>query len=444
MQEQPPQDVLIEAINANDADSINQAIDNLHPSEIADLLESLPKKDRQQIWDFIPHDNRGDVLSHAQDPVRAGLLEHMPPEEVAEVTKTLDADDIADILNDLPENVVDDVLFSMGAQDRQRLASVLSYPEDTAGGLMNPDIISVRADVTLDVVSRYLRQKGQLPDQTVTLMVVDRENSYLGVLPLIEVLTKSPDATVGEFLDTAVNFQVDAPAREVARVFEQRDIFSAAVVDADNKLLGAITVDDVLDVIQEQAEQTMRNMDGLVDDDMFSPLLVSAKHRALWLGINLMAAFLASYVVGRFEETIQQLVALAILMPVVASMGGVAGSQALNITIRGLATGQITKANSSLLLNKEVGVGILNGITWALVVAVVSIFWFDNYALGAIIGLAMVINLIIAAYSGVVIPLFLKKIGIDPAIAGGVLLITVTDVVGFATFLGLATLYLNG
>ncbi len=444
MQEQPPQDVLIEAINANDADSINQAIDNLHPSEIADLLESLPKKDRQQIWDFIPHDNRGDVLSHAQDPVRAGLLEQMPPEEVAEVTKTLDADDIADILNDLPENVVDDVLFSMGAQDRQRLASVLSYPEDTAGGLMNPDIISVRADVTLDVVSRYLRQKGQLPDQTVTLMVVDRENSYLGVLPLIEVLTKSPDATVGEFLDTAVNFQVDAPAREVARVFEQRDIFSAAVVDADNKLLGAITVDDVLDVIQEQAEQTMRNMDGLVDDDMFSPLLVSAKHRALWLGINLMAAFLASYVVGRFEETIQQLVALAILMPVVASMGGVAGSQALNITIRGLATGQITKANSSLLLNKEVGVGILNGITWALVVAVVSIFWFDNYALGAIIGLAMVINLIIAAYSGVVIPLFLKKIGIDPAIAGGVLLITVTDVVGFATFLGLATLYLNG
>ncbi len=444
MQEQPPQDVLIEAINANDADSINQAIDNLHPSEIADLLESLPKKDRQQIWDFIPHDNRGNVLSHAQDPVRAGLLEQMPPEEVAEVTKTLDADDIADILNDLPENVVDDVLFSMGAQDRQRLASVLSYPEDTAGGLMNPDIISVRADVTLDVVSRYLRQKGQLPDQTVTLMVVDRENSYLGVLPLIEVLTKSPDATVGEFLDTAVNFQVDAPAREVARVFEQRDIFSAAVVDADNKLLGAITVDDVLDVIQEQAEQTMRNMDGLVDDDMFSPLLVSAKHRALWLGINLMAAFLASYVVGRFEETIQQLVALAILMPVVASMGGVAGSQALNITIRGLATGQITKANSSLLLNKEVGVGILNGITWALVVAVVSIFWFDNYALGAIIGLAMVINLIIAAYSGVVIPLFLKKIGIDPAIAGGVLLITVTDVVGFATFLGLATLYLNG
>ncbi len=444
MQEQTPQDILIDAINAEDPDTINRALDALHPSEIADLLESLPKKDRTLIWEFIPHNDRGDVLSHAQDPVRAGLLEQMPPEEVADVTKSLDADDIADILNDLPESVVDDVLFSMDIQDRQRLASVLSYSEDSAGGLMNPDIISVRADVTLDVVSRYLRQKGQLPDQTVSLMVVDRENSYLGVLRLIDVLTKSPDATVGEFLDSGVKFPADDPAREVARVFEQRDIFSAAVVDVNNKLLGVITVDDVLDVIQEQAEQTMRNMDGLVDDDMFSPLLVSARYRALWLGINLMAAFLASYVVGRFEETIQQLVALAVLMPVVASMGGVAGSQALNITIRGLSTGQITKVNSGLLINKEVGVGILNGLTWALVVAVVAIFWFDNYALGAIIGLAMVINLIVAAYSGVVIPLFLKKIGIDPAIAGGVLLITVTDVVGFATFLGLATFYLKG
>ncbi|NNE36728.1 MAG: magnesium transporter [Gammaproteobacteria bacterium] len=444
MQEQSPQDTLIAAINAEDPDGISQALDSLHPSEIADLLESLPQKDRYLAWGFIPHEDKGDVLSHAQDPVRAGLLEQMPPAEVADVTKSLDADDIADILNDLPKSVVDDVLFSMDAQDRQRLASVLSYPEDTAGGLMNPDIISVRADVTLDVVSRYLRQKGQLTEQTASLMVVDRENAYLGLLPLIEILTKSPESTVGEFLVSEVNFSADTPAREVARVFEQRDIFSAAVVDADNKLLGVITVDDVLDVIQEQAEQTMRNMDGLADDDMFSPLLVSAKHRALWLGINLMAAFLASYVVGRFEQTIQQLVALAVLMPVVASMGGVAGSQTLNITIRGLATGQITRLNSRLLLNKEVGVGILNGITWALVVAVVAIFWFENYALGAIISLAMVINLVIAAYSGVIIPLFLKKIGIDPAIAGGVLLITVTDVVGFATFLGLASLYLNG
>ena len=380
---------------------------------------------------------------HAQDPVRAGILEQIPAVEVAEITKSLDADDIADILNDLPDNVLDDVLLSMDIQDRQRLASVLSYSDNTAGGLMNPEIVSVRADVTLDVVSRYLKQKGQLPDQTVSLMVVDRENTYLGVLPLAVVLTKNQEATVGEFLVSEINFPADTPAIDVAKAFEQRDMFSAAVVDADNKLLGAITIDDALDVIQEQAQHTMRSMDGLADDDMFAPLLVSAKLRALWLGINLMAAFLASYIVGRFEDTIQNLVALAILMPVVASMGGVAGSQALNITIRGLATGQITKANSAILIKKEVGVGMLNGITWALVVSVVSFFWFNNFALGVIIGLAMVINLIVAAFSGVVIPLILKKIGVDPAIAGGVVLITVTDVVGFATFLGLAAVYLN-
>ena len=443
MHENLPKDELLTVIASDEPEKIKLALEELHPSEIADVLESLPKKERGIVWDLIPFNDKGDVLSHAQDPVRAGILEQIPAVEVAEITKSLDADDIADILNDLPENVIDDVLLSMDTQDRQRLTSVLLFPEDTAGGLMNPEIVSVRADVTLDVVSRYLKQKGQLPDQTVALMVVDRVNTYLGVLPLTEVLTKNQDATVGEFLVSEINFPADTPARDVAKAFEQRDMFSAAVVDADNKLLGAITIDDVLDVIQEQAEHTMRSMDGLVDDDMFAPLLVSAKHRALWLGINLMAAFLASYIVGRFEDTIQNLVALAILMPVVASMGGVAGSQALNITIRGLATGQITKANSGMLINKEVGVGLLNGITWALVVSVVSVFWFNNYALGAIIGLAMVINLIVAAFAGVVIPLLLKKIGVDPAIAGGVVLITVTDVVGFATFLGLAALYLN-
>jgi magnesium transporter len=435
-------EILQEVLDAEHPSDIRKQLEHLHPSEIADLLESLPKKGREQVWNQIDVDLRGDVLSHAQDSVRTGLLEQMHPDEVVRATISLDADDIADILNDLPEDVMDDVLLSMDAQNRQRLVSVLSYPEDTAGGLMNPDIVSVRADVSLDVVSRYLRQRGELPEQTVNLMVVDRENTYLGVLPLAKVLTNGPDSSVGEFLIPEINFPADTPARDVAKAFEQRDLFSAAVVDENGKLLGGITVDDVVDVIQEQADETMRNMAGLGEDDMFAPLLNSAGKRAIWLGLNLAAAFLASFVVGRFEDTIERLVALAILMPVVASMGGVAGTQALNITIRGLATGQITRANSKILVSKEIGVGILNGLAWAIIVAVVAILWFENIALGVIIGLAMTVNLVVAALAGVTIPLFLKKIGVDPAIAGGVLLITVTDVVGFATFLGLATLYL--
>jgi len=436
------QELLINSLVTGNLAMVRQQVRQLHPSEIADLLESLPTRDREAVWGQIDFDLKGDVLSHAQDSVRAGLLEQMHPDEVARATRSLDADDIADILYALPETVIDNVLLSMDAQNRARLASILSYPEDTAGGLMNPDIVSVRADVSLDVVARYLRQKGNLPEQTVSLMVVDRKNTYLGVLPLAEILTQSPDASVGEFLVSEVGFPADTPARDVAKAFEQRDMFSAAVIDNDGKLLGRITVDDILDVIQEQADQTVRNMAGLVDDDMFAPVLSSTKRRTIWLGINLAAAFVAAWVVGRFEETIQELVALAILMPVVAAMGGIAGHQTLNITIRGLATGQITRANARILMSKEVAVGILNGIIWAVVVAAVSIFWFKNNALGMVFGLAMLINLIVAAMAGAVIPVTLKKLDIDPAIAGGVLLITVTDVVGFATFLGLATLLL--
>jgi magnesium transporter len=442
MNEYQTQELLVNALEMNDVESVRQLAGELHPSEMADLLESLPQKDRDSVWKLIAFEQKGEVLSHARDTVRAGLLEQMLPDEVAEATRLLDVDDIADILNALPENVMDNVLLSMDAQNRARLASILSYPEDTAGGLMNPDIVSVRADVTLDVVARYLRQKGTLPEQTVSLMVVDRKNTYLGVLPLADILTQSPDASVGEFLVSEISFPADTPARDVARAFEQRDMFSAAVIDNDAKLLGRITVDDVLDVIQEQADQTVRSMAGLGEDDMFAPVFTSAKRRAVWLGINLAAAFLASWVVGRFEETIQNLVALAVLMPVVAAMGGIAGHQTLNITIRGLATGQITRSNARILMKKEVAVGALNGVIWALVVSIVSILWFDNYALGIVFGLAMLTNMLIAAIAGAIIPVTLKKMKIDPAIAGSVLLITVTDVVGFATFLGLATLYL--
>jgi len=429
-------------LETGELDSARQLVSELHPSEIADLLESLPANSREQLWGLVHPEQEGDVLSHAQDVVRTGLLEQMEPSEVAEATKGLDADDVADIIQDLSEDVVASVLSSMDAQNRERLASVLSFPEDTAGGLMNVDVVSVRADVSLDAVARYLRQLGEIPAQTDNLMVVDRGNHYLGVLPLGQVLTKKPDAYVKEYMLEETGITASAASDEVAKLFEQRDLLSAAVVDESNILLGRITIDDVVDVIQENAEQTVRSMAGLGEDDMFAPVAVTTKRRAIWLGINLMTAFLASWVIGRFEGTIQQLVALAVLMPVVASMGGVAGSQTLTIATRGLALGQLTKKNTRSLMIKEFSVGIFNGLIWACVVAIVAFFWFGNAALALIIALAMVINLAVAALAGAIIPITLKSFGIDPAIAGGVVLTTVTDVVGFMTFLGLATLFL--
>jgi magnesium transporter len=437
-----PQENLLNALSTEEFGQVRILLGEMHPSEIADLLESLPPRDRETLWDLIEPSLEGDVLSEIQDAVRSSLLEHMHPQEVAEATKDLDSDDAADILQDLPEKVIGSVLASMDAQNRDRLASILSYPEDKAGGLMNIDVVSIRADVTLDVVSRYLRQLGSIPEQTDNLMVVDRGNHYLGVLPLADILTKKPDTSVGESMIKEAGITADTPEQEVARIFEQRDWFSAGVVDKEGKLLGRITVDDVVDVIQEEAEQTVRSMAGLGDDDMFAPVLVSAKRRSIWLGINLLTAFLASWVIGRFSATIEQMVALAVLMPIVASMGGIAGSQTLTIAIRGIALGQINKANSRTLMMKEIAVGIFNGLIWAAVVAVVASLWFDNTSLGFIIGLAMIINLVIAAFAGALIPMTLKRFGVDPAIAGGVLLTTVTDVVGFMTFLGLATLFL--
>ena len=433
---------LLEALSSEQFDRVRTLLSELHPAETADLLESLPPKARVKIWDLIAPELEGDVLAHTQDAVRADLLEHMQPQEVAEATKDLETDDAADILQDLPEELVGSVLLSMDAQNRERVASILSYHEDTAGGLMNIDMIPVRADVTLDVVSRYLRQLGEIPEQTDSLIVVDRQNKYLGLLSLANLLTRKHAATVGETMTTEAGISADTSAHDVAKLFEQRDLISVPVIDHEGKLLGRITVDDVLDVIQEEAGHTVLSMAGLGEDDLFAPVLPSAKRRAVWLGINLLTAFLASWVIGRFEDTIQQLVALAVLMPIVASMGGVAGSQTLTLSIRGLALGQINKNNSQALMFKELAVGAFNGLIWACVVAVVAWLWFKDISLGVILGLAMIINMVVAALAGALIPLTLKRIGVDPAIAGGVLLTTVTDVVGFMTFLGLATLFL--
>jgi len=423
---------------------VRSLIDQLHPSETADVLEALPPSERGVVWELVNPDLEGDVLSECQDEVRAGLLGQMAPYEVAAATRDLDADDAADILQDLPEPLVDEVLLAMDEQNRQRLASVLTYPEDTAGGLMNTDVVTVRGDVTLDVVSRYLRLRGAIPEKTDQLMVVDREGEYLGVLPLSEVLLRDPEATVGDLIvQDIAGLPASLPAKDVAKLFEQRDLVSAAVVDEVGKLLGRITIDDVVDVIHEQADHSLMSLAGLgEEDDMFAPVVVSARRRAIWLGVNLATAFLAAWVISRFEASIQQLVALAILMPIVASMGGIAGVQTLTIAIRGIAVGQLGAANARALMLKELAVGLINGLFWAMVVGGLAMLWFRDVGLGLIIGLAMVINLLTAASAGALIPLALKRLGIDPALAGGVLLTTVTDVVGFMAFLGLATIFL--
>ncbi|MCY4154521.1 MAG: magnesium transporter [Gammaproteobacteria bacterium] len=442
MQEASRQEILFECLEDGDFGRVRSMLESFHPSEIADLLESLPGRHRRALWELVDPDVEGEVLTEVQDAVRAGLLAEMQPQEVAEMTRGLDPDEAADILQDLPEERVDSVLLSMDAQNRERIASLLSYPEDTAGGLMDTDVVWVRADVTLDVVTRYLRQLGELPDHTDSLIVVDRQNRYLGVLSLAEVLVNKSEDSVGEHMSEGVGIPADTPEEDVARLFEQRDLISAAVLDEHRKLLGRITIDDVVDVIQDLAEQSVRNMAGLGEDDLFASVLSSARRRAVWLGISLLSVFLAAWVIGRFEATIEELVALAILMPIVAGLGGSAGSQALTISVRGLALGHISRQNARSLVLKECAVGLLNGALWAAVVGVVATLWFGNEGLGLIISLAMVINLVCAALAGSMIPLALKKFGVDPAIAGGVILTTVTDVIGFMTFLGLATIFL--
>ena len=418
----------------------------LHPAEIADLLASLPHAQRMLLWEIVDKEVEGDVLIEVGDEVRATLLRTMDVNEIRAAAGNLDLDDLADFVQSLPNKLLDETLQGMDKQNRQRLDTMLSYPEDSAGGLMNLDTVTVRADVTLDVVLRYLRFKGELPQHTDRLIVVDRYDYYQGVLGLCHLLTCDPEMLVATLMRADVpSILASTPDTQVARLFEDYDLVSAAVVDEEGKLLGRITVDDVLDVIRDEADQSLLNTAGLNrEDDIFSPVIHSARRRAVWLGVNLATALLAAWTIGQFQATLEEIVALAILMPIVASMGGIAGSQTLTLVIRGQALSQIGLANIRWLLNKELLVSLLNGAIWATVVGVVAVYWFGDYRIGLIIGAALVINLLFAALSGVCIPLLLRSMGVDPALAGGVVLTTVTDIVGFVAFLGLATLFLLG
>ncbi len=437
-------EIFIQALEYDTLANVRGMLNNLHPAEIAHLMESLPHHERLLLWDLLDADLNGEVLLHVNDELRASLIGEMGTDELVAAAEGLETDDLADILLDLPSAVIDEVLQAMDEQNRHRLESVMSYPEDTAGGLMNVDTVTVRPDVTLDVVLRYLRLRGEIPETTDVLFVVDRDDRYLGQLPLTVLLTQRPTKMVRDvMLFEGESIAVVTSASEVAGLFEHRDLVSAPVLDDKHRLLGRITIDDVVDVIRDEAEHSMMSMAGLDEEsDMFAPAMVSARQRGVWLGLNLLTALLASWVIGLFEATIEQIVALAVLMPIVASMGGIAGSQTLTLVIRGIALGQIGHANSRKLLMKEITIGILNGALWAVVVAAVAILWFGNYQIGWVIGAAIIVNLIVAAIAGACIPLFLKKVGADPALGGGVMLTTVTDVVGFFVFLGLASVVL--
>lgn len=433
--------VVTEALNSGSMKRAARLLNAFHPAEIAHLLESLPQSQRMFIWSILDHDDDGEILLHLVEEVRNGLIEAMDMPDLIAATQGLDVDDLADLLTNLPDAVVQTALSNMDSRDRQRLESVLSYAEDSAGGLMNTDTITIRQNLTLDVVLRYLRIRQHLPEQTDSLFVVDRYDHYIGTLPISAVLTNDPGSDIRDLMEEKVEpILVETSATQVAHLFEHLDLVSAPVIDENGKLLGRITIDDVVDVIREEAERSMMSMAGLSEDeDLFAPVTKSTRRRALWLGINMATAFLAAWVISLFQSTLEQVIVLAVLIPVVASMGGIAGSQTLALVIRGLALNQIADANSKTLLLKEFLIGVLNGLLWAVVVAAIAMLWFHDFKLAYIIGLAMIANLICAGIAGVIIPILLRKVGIDPALAGGVVLTTITDVVGISAFLGLAT-----
>lgn len=438
-------ETLREALGSGAMQRVRNLIQALNPGEIADLLESSPPAQRKIVWELVDLEDEGEVLVELNDEVRASLIDGMDSDELVTVATRLDLDDLADLLAELPETVNNEVRKSLDRSNRLRLEAVLGYEEDSAGGLMDPDILTVRDDVTVEVVLRYLRMRQEIPEGTDALFVADRRGEYKGCLYITTLLTADPEQSVGELMDTETpRIEASTDAFEVATLFQNHDLVSAAVVDEMGALLGRITVDDVVDVIRAEADHSVLSMAGLdEDDDMFAPVFVSARRRSIWLGVNLATAFIAAMVASFFEATLEQFVMLAILMPVVPSMGGIAGSQTLILITRGIALGHIERGNARWLLSKEFGVGLLNGLGWAIVVALITMWWFGTWRMALVISAALAVNLVCAAIAGFSIPLALKKLNIDPALAGGVVLTTVTDVVGLVAFLGFGTLALT-
>ena len=433
---------LLNESNEYDIDEIKGLLNELTASEVAHLLESAPPKKRKELFALIDTKDEGDVLFEVGEEIQQDLVSNISNEELSAAVEPLELDEKVDILQNLPEDRMLKVLSKMSLMDRNRVEESLIYPDDTAGGLLNNDVISVRPENTLEVVLRYLRSRGELPENTDKIFVVSKENLYLGELLISKLITSEPSSTVEEVMDQSVDPIIfNQEDKEVARIFERENLVSIAVLNDENKLIGRITIDDVVDVIMEDADQNILGMAGIAEDT-FAPPGRAAKSRVFWLSMNLLTAFIAAFTINIFQDTLDKIVYLAVLMPIVASMGGVAATQTLTIVIRGLTLDQINTSNMSWLFKRELAVSIINGIVLAILVGGATYLWFGDVKLGFLISGALIINLISSVIAGIFVPLFLRKMKQDPAIAGSVVVTTVTDVIGFFSFLGLATLFL--
>ena len=423
-------------------DEVRSLLNKLSSSEIAHALESSPPKQRKLFFSMLETNEEGDVLADLGEEIQQDLVSSISNEELAEAVKELEPDETVDILQNLPEERMNTILSKMSLRDRKRIEIGLTYPENTAGGLLNTDVISVRPSHSIEVVINYLRDQKELPNNTDKIFVVNKEDEYVGELAIGKIITCRPKLSVREVMDTNANpIFVNQDDKEVATIFERNDIISSAVIDESGKLIGRITIDDVLDVIKEDADQNFLGMAG-VAEDTFAPPGRAARSRVFWLSMNLLTAFIASMTINIFKDVLDQIVYLAILMPIVASMGGVAATQTLTIVLRGLTLEQINSSNLRWLFKRELAVSILNGFVLSILVGLVTFFWFDEILLALLISFALVINLISAVIAGVFVPLILRSLNQDPAIAGSVVVTTVTDVIGFLSFLGLATIFL--
>ena len=433
---------LIDSLEASSYEGVRVQIAEMYPAEVARLIEALTPNLRISLLNVIEHSIQGQILTELNEDVKIQLLSEMETNSIVKATEGLDMDDLADIVPNLPESALHNLLLTLDYKHREHLKQVLSFPEDSAGGLMNTDIITIRPDVKLRSVIRYLRLLGEVPQDTDQIFVVDRSFKFLGSITLSTILTNEPELMVEPLMEDnipAINSETNS--KDVVTLFQDRNLISAPVIDEKGELIGRITIDDVVDVIREDAEQSVLSMAGLdQDEDVFAPVFQSTKRRSIWLGVNLITAFIAVFFIGLFETTLQNTIALAILMPIVASMGGIAGTQTLILATRGIATGKVTNSNLKTLTSKEMAVGLFNGCLWAIVIGFLTFLWFENQQIAWIIGFAVVVNLIFAALSGAVLPSLLTKLNIDPALAGGVILTTITDVIGFVAFLGVASL----
>lgn len=433
---------LMTSLEASLYEEATAQLAGLHSAEIARLLEAIPPKGRTQLWFNIDVDTQGDILKDLSEDVQSQLLSEMDVDAIVTAAEGLDMDDLADIVPNLPESALHNLLLTLDHKHRDHLKHVLSYPEDSAGGLMNIDIITVRDDINVRTVIRYLRLLKKMPNDTDKVFVVDRSYKYIGSIHISTLLTNEAEQNIGPLINKTLKpISANMPEKEVAHLFEQRNLISAPVIDENHQLIGRITIDDVVDVIRDEAEHSVMSMAGLdEEEDVFAPVIQSTKSRSIWLGVNLITVFIAVFFIGLFEATLQEKIALAILMPVVASMGGIAGTQTLILVTRGIATGRVTHSNLKVLMNKEVAIGFLNGMLWSVVIGVATYLWFADLLLSLVIALAIIVNLIFAAFSGAFLPSLLIKFKIDPALAGGVILTTITDVIGFVAFLGMASM----